>query len=399
MPSSFFLAILAGFGTGIVTGILPGLHINLVANFFAAFVGSKLTGNIGAAAFLISMSISHVFHEFIPSIYVGISESESALAILPGHRLLLKGEGMKACVLAAFGALSGVMALILATPLFLMAAKAIYNSTKSYVAYVLMGVILVQVFRTRNLRQLFWNAAIIAISGLFGIAVFRLPTLNEPLLPMFSGLFGLSSLITSFLKPISIPPQKKEWQISLGIGSFFKLLVAGMFSSAFMGIFQALGPAQAAMLCTSAFRRIKAEAYMFILGAIASVSMLFSILTLYSFGKARNGSIAVLGEFFSLDKQSMVGLLIVGMVVAAISFISVVKISKVFVVFMAKANHKIMWGSIATFLVAFVFLVSGPVGFLAFLTGSAIGLIPIFTGSSRQLLMGCLMVPVIGYYI
>src|SRR3989338_5108061 len=116
---AYVVAAVAGVLVGILTGILPGLHINLVAVVVAAvFAGSAVSnstvsgiiGPFAVAVFILAMSISHVFHEFLPSVFLGFSESDAALAVLPGHRMLLRGQGRKAVMLAAFGCLTGVLA-------------------------------------------------------------------------------------------------------------------------------------------------------------------------------------------------------------------------------------------------------------------------------------------------
>lgn len=389
-------AALAGYITGIFTGILPGLHINLAANLVAAYLGT--TGNFAVAAFLISMSISHVFHEFIPSVFLGVSESDAALAVLPGHRLLLKGEGMGAVKIAALGGLAGVIALVLLSPALILVIKPIFSATKSYIGIILAAVIIIQLLKARTIRCAAKNAFVLLLSGAFGLAVFSLPTLHEPLLPMFSGLFGLSSLLGSLKHP-SFPPQNQSREVKMPGAHAAKLLSVGILSSSLMGIFPALGPAQAAMLGTAAFRKIKAKAYMFLLGTIASASMLFSVLTLYSFGKARNGSISVMGNLLQLDGGSTALLLAVAVAVAAISCISVTAISKLFIKVMGRINYRLMCLAIATFLFALVIMISGPLGAMVLIVATAIGIIPILAKTSRQLLMGCLMVPVIGYYV
>ncbi len=394
------IAAFAGYLAGIFTGVLPGLHINLVANIVASLAGIGLPGSFAVAAFLLAMSVSHVFHEFIPSVFIGVSDSDSALSIMPGHRMLLKGEGIKAATIAALGGLAGVVALVLASPLLLLIIKPIFSATKSSIGLILIAVIAIHFLKKRTPKDAAVNALVLLLSGSFGIAVFSLPGLNEPLLPMFSGLFGLSSLAGSLLKQPMFPQQKQNAAIKIaGPARIARLLSVGLLSSSLMGLFPALGPAQAAMLGTAAFRKIKAASYMFLLGVIASASMLFSLLTLYSFGKARNGSISVLGNIFSLDAGSTAALLAIAAATAAVSCLSVMLISRLFLKLLRKANYALLCWAIIIFLVLFVLIISGPLGTAVLAVATAIGIIPILTKTSRQLLMGCLMVPVIGYYL
>lgn len=86
-----------GIMLGVITGITPGLHINLVATtmFSLSPLLSNYLSPINIAVILVSMSITHTFLDFIPSIFLGAPNSETALAVLPGHTLLLRGEGLR----------------------------------------------------------------------------------------------------------------------------------------------------------------------------------------------------------------------------------------------------------------------------------------------------------------
>ncbi|MBI2176431.1 tripartite tricarboxylate transporter permease [Candidatus Woesearchaeota archaeon] len=397
-------AAFAGIIAGMFTGILPGLHINLVAVIVASiFYTTAVTASshsLAVAIFLLAMSISHVFHEFLPSVFLGFSESDAALAVLPGHRMLLEGQGRKAVLLAAFGGLAGVMALVMLSPLLLLAIKPLFYAAKDNIGLILIAVIAVHFLKNRRPKTFAISALVLLLSGSFGIAVFSLPSIREPLLPMFAGLFGLSSLISGLLNRSSFPPQQQTAAIKVKNPlKAAKLLAVGIFSSSLMGMFPALGPAQAAMIGTATLRRISAPAYMFLLGVISSASMLFAVLTLYSFGKARNGSIAVMGDMIGITGNSVIMLLVVAVIAAALSCVSVIYISRLFSAAAKKTNYQLLSFIVIIFLIAAAAVFSGAVGLLVLSVATAIGMVPVLTRSSRQLLMACLMVPVIGYYM
>ncbi len=399
------IAALAGFAAGIITGILPGLHINLVAVVVASLLyGNRNFANpessLAAAVFILAMSISHVFHDFLPSIFLGFSESEAALAVLPGHRMLLRGEGRKAAMLAALGALIGVVALAGLSPLLLLIIKPLFAATKSYVPLILASIVILQVARSQTIKDAAVKALIIVLAGTFGLVVFRLPNLNQPLLPMFSGLFGLSSLIGGLLHKSSFPIQHSNAEIKIKKPlAAAKTAAVGLLSSSLMGLFPSLGPAQAALLGTVVLGKIRAPAYVFLLGVISSASMLFALLTLYSFGKARNGSIAVMENIMPLTKDSTILFLIVAVIAAFLSCMSVLFLSRLFIQLTARINYALLSWAVIILIALFVAAFSGLIGLLVLAVAAAIGMVPVLTRSSRQLLMACLMVPVIGYYV
>src|SRR5437879_5055967 len=59
------------------------------------------------SCFLLAAAGSHAVFDFIPAVFLGAPTEDTALATLPGHRLLLVGQGAKAVALAARGALLG----------------------------------------------------------------------------------------------------------------------------------------------------------------------------------------------------------------------------------------------------------------------------------------------------
>lgn len=109
-----FLSVLAGYLLGIVSGLLPGVHTNNFALALVAF-SPFLAEKGGVAPFYIALiilsnAVSHTFHDIIPSVFLGAPDGDTALAVLPGHRLLLEGAGAEAIRLSAWG---GVRALCL----------------------------------------------------------------------------------------------------------------------------------------------------------------------------------------------------------------------------------------------------------------------------------------------
>ncbi|MDP2908814.1 MAG: tripartite tricarboxylate transporter permease, partial [Nanoarchaeota archaeon] len=101
------LAILVGCFFGIFTGLIPGVHINLVSLIVvtAAPVLLQYTSPVVLAVVIISMAITHTFLDNIPSIFLGAPEDDTVLSVLPGHRLLLQGKGFEAVMLTVFGSL------------------------------------------------------------------------------------------------------------------------------------------------------------------------------------------------------------------------------------------------------------------------------------------------------
>src|SRR6056297_691344 len=128
MLAEIIIAIFAGILFGTLTGLTPGIHINLIsAIIISSTTGILLKINyIYLIVFIVSMSITHTFLDFIPSIFLGCPDTETELSVLPGHELLKKGEGYEAVILTVYGSLAAIFILILITFPSLILIKKIY---------------------------------------------------------------------------------------------------------------------------------------------------------------------------------------------------------------------------------------------------------------------------------
>jgi len=129
------IATLLGVFAGIITGITPGIHINLVSLLVvssAAYLTSIFSfASLGV--FIISMAITHTFLDTLPAIFLGAPESETALSVLPGHKLLLKGMGYEAVKLTIIGSLFSLLAALFLFPLFIFLVPRIYERIQVYI--------------------------------------------------------------------------------------------------------------------------------------------------------------------------------------------------------------------------------------------------------------------------
>ena len=90
---------------GTITGLVPGFHPNNVAFILLAiapmllaelhFVGTFGTSaTIVVVSVILAASVAHTFLSFISAAFIGAPEGDTALCLLPAHRLLLEGKGL-----------------------------------------------------------------------------------------------------------------------------------------------------------------------------------------------------------------------------------------------------------------------------------------------------------------
>ena len=112
------IPLLIGILSGTLTGLIPGLHINLVAIITLSLAITKTLSQTTLLIFIVSMAITHTFIDFIPSIFLGAPSEDTALSALPGHELLLKGQGHNAMKLTLIGSTIAIISLAIIIPIF-----------------------------------------------------------------------------------------------------------------------------------------------------------------------------------------------------------------------------------------------------------------------------------------
>lgn len=227
------IALLLGVISGTLTGLAPGIHINLVSAIMLSFLATLLLHfpPIILVVFLVSMAITHTFLDFIPSIFLGApDEDENALSILPGHEMLINGKAYEAVILTLYGSITALILILIFSPLFYFFLPIVYPYAHKIMPIILIISVCFLIYFEKYSRS--WALIIFILSGFLGLATLNLP-IKESLLPLFTGLFGVSSLITSISKKQKVPEQKIEKlrYIKMTKKSFFKTNLASIIAS------------------------------------------------------------------------------------------------------------------------------------------------------------------------
>lgn len=391
------IAIILGVLTGIITGLIPGIHINLVATLL--FVNSSLLlgffSSFSLAAFIISVAIVHTFLDFIPSIFLGAPNEETALSILPGHRLLLKGRGYEAVKLTTIGCFFGLVISMILSVFFIFTAPLFYPFLSKIIAFLL---IVLSAFLIIKEKRKFLALLLFVFSGIIGFAVLNFPVLKQPLFPLFTGLFGTSLLTISLIQKVKIPKQvikktridKKDILNALGLSTI---------SSSLVSFLPGLGSAQAAVI-SSSFRKISEKAFLILLGAISSITLVLSFIALYSIDKPRSGVAVFVGKFLpNMNANQLIYLLIIALIVGVLSFFISLFFAKKFTKIIEKVNYKWLCIFVLSFLVILTPIISGWLGFLVLVTTTSLGIACSLLGIKKIFLMGSLILPVIIWYL
>jgi putative membrane protein len=396
------LSITVGILCGIVTGLIPGIHINLVSILLVSISPFLLsfTEPIVLAVFVIAMAVTHTFLDTIPSTFLGAPEAATALAVMPAHTLLLKGMGYEAVKLTVIGSLFCLLLGVFLVPLLAILFPIIYKTINPFIGWILLGVVIFMILKEMKLNKIFWNFFIFLMSGILGLVVLNWEILRQPLFPMLSGLFGMSILLISLNTNVSLPVQRVTEMIEVGKWETIKSIIAGTLSGGLTSLFPGLGAAQAAIIAGTFFRKITSNAYLILIGGITTVNFMLSIVTFYTLRKARNGGIIAVMEIIKeINLQEMVILLSAALIVGGIATILALNIAKVFSVLVNKIDYKKTCIGVISLITILVFVFSGPLGILILIVSTSVGLIPQLVGVGKNNAMGCLLLPVILYFL
>ena len=131
---------------GSLTGLIPGFHVNNVALILLALSPALLDLGIplaSVAAIIVSTGTVHTFLNYIPSALIGAPDGDTALSLLPGHRMLLSGNAARGVAWSARGSQLG---LFLSLPLIVLARIAFgpelgwYDDLRSVLPFVLLSI-------------------------------------------------------------------------------------------------------------------------------------------------------------------------------------------------------------------------------------------------------------------
>ncbi|MEE2758436.1 MAG: tripartite tricarboxylate transporter permease [Candidatus Thermoplasmatota archaeon] len=274
LMGSFFIGIFLG----CMTGLIPGFHVNNVA--LIALSMSPLAVGAGiplsaVAAIIVSMGTVHTFLNYIPSALIGAPDGDTALALLPGHRMLISGHAAQGVAYSARGSQLG---LLLSIPLLIVArllfgtnpGLGLYELSRDILPWLLLAIsIFLILTETTRLAWPRWvqattkwarfslpkpkeftihigkwriyrrfeaidfrlgdnsraagmlvATAFFLLAGFYGWAVFELPgrsPVGMPsatlLMPALAGLFGIANLIDIYVTTSEMPPQEPNWDL------------------------------------------------------------------------------------------------------------------------------------------------------------------------------------------
>jgi len=382
------------------------------------------------AGFIIAVSISHTFHDTIPTTFMGAPEEDTALSVLPAHSLLLEGRGYEAVVLSALGSYGAIVVcflivylirFIIGSPLFL------YSALQGIMAWVLIAISILMLATEKakikdfsskdkipSIMGILFAMFVFFLSGFFGLIILDFG-LDSPvgfqapvLFPALAGLFGTPTLLNSLMNKPVIPKQKIT-EVKLKIKekkSSILSVITGSFAGILVSIIPGITSATGTILAMNAREASGNEQTIVTLSSVNTASAFSVIIVLFIILRPRSGAALAVNELVAVEEWAstavptdLIYLLMFLLLGGSLSYFLTLKIGKIFAKHFANVPYTKLISLTVAMIVILVFLFTGILGVLILMVATAIGFLPVFWGVRRSHCMGILLFPIILHFL
>ncbi len=418
------VSVAAGFLLGVVSGLVPGIHVNtfsfILLSLLPLFESWGVSG-IYVVFVIVGNYITHTFLDIIPSVFLGAPDADTALAVLPGHRMLLDGEGVLAVRLSALGSACAVVtSLVLALPVGVF-FWFFYQEFQSRVVWILLAFVLVLILTEKGervegegslvpLKYKFWALVVFLLSGLLGVIAFRVAPDISPLfqflgvegavfMPLLTGLFGAPPLILSLFSGGGVLPQQSDGVLDFRGLRLFGGVLAGSISGAFVAWLPGVSSGVATVLARI-FIRTGEKEFLVALSSANTANAIYTLVAFFVIGLPRSGAVVAVKEIIgSLDLGLLILLLALVSGVSFVAYFTTVFLGKKIVVFLDSLDYRLLCKAVLVFLFSLVFVFTGLLGLMIFMVALVIGLLPPLLGVRRVHAMGVIIMPVMLFWL
>ena len=408
------IACFIGILIGTTTGMIPGIHVNTAGAIL--FASSTFLMTFLSAEFLcvlmVSMSIAHALIEFVPSMLLGVPQEGTATSILPGHRMVLEGKSKEVIRIVSVGGFGAIIITILMLPIFAITLPIMHNVTKPFTWLILLVASIYLTHKlTANFRDFLWSLLLFVLSGILGWIIFQTPiSSGTTLMCIFSGLFGISTILFSLNDSSTIPHQNPFYELNIDYDKF-KSIFAGGITGAILGFLPGFGPAQGTVIAqavsgTNDNNDDDTVNFLLATSGLNISDCLFSLIAIYIIGNPRSG-IAVYMSYliFEMGLNHLAIFIFASLIAVSVSLVLSLKLGDSFSRLMGGVDYKKLSISVIllqiVILYIFIFYYKAPVIYMtiALITSTAMGMLPHYIGIGKSHLMGVLIVPAIIIYM
>lgn len=408
------IACLLGIGIGTITGMTPGIHVNTagailfaVSTILLSFVSPEFL-----CVLMVSMSIAHALLEFVPSMLLGVPEEGTALSVLPGHKMVLEGRSKEAIRIVSIGGFGAIIVTILLLPIFAIVLPPTYELLKPVTWILLLIASIYLIYKvTSTLKGFLWSLLLFILSGILGWIIFQAPLSSGiSLMCVFSGLFGISTILFSLNDNSTIPHQNKFYDLDID-NAKIKSIITGGTTGAILGFLPGFGPAQGSVIAQSASGQSNNDDenttnFLLAISGLNTSDCLFSLIAIYLIGNPRSGIAVYMSYLISeFNLSHLIVFIFASLIAVSLSLALCLKLGDSFSKLMSGIDYRKL--SIAVIILQVILLYifglyyQAPLPYLTLMlvTSTAMGLLPHYLDVGKSHLMGVLIIPAIIIYM
>ena len=313
--------------------------------------------------------------------------------------MLLEGRGADAIMLATAGGLISSLFVFASMPLLFFVFPALYPLVKPGIPLILLAVLAFMVLSEKGGRKKIAALLLIICSGATGYISLNMPGMaDKALFPLFTGLFGTSSILLS-LKSESSKANEEEGTSEVSARMCVSGSAKGFLASLAMSVLPGLGASQATLISQQLCGKSGDEEFIVSSGAANTVVSMISVGSILLISKARSGAAvaiqSLMGEMTVFDLTVLVSC---ALMTSGLAAALTLMLSRRFSRFIAGIDYNKVSKIVLAFLVFLTVMFSGFWGLVVLFSCTALGLIPPLIGVKRSNMMGVVMIPVLIFY-
>ncbi len=398
------IELILGVLIGVTTGLIPGIHTNTLAALIIAYstVLSSFFSPSQLPLVIFIAAITHTFVDILPSVFTGIPDEDTAIAVLPAHDMVLDGRGVEAVSISALASLGSFLISIPIFFIFLSVLECVEQYIGAAVPYFLLmasAFIILSEGDTFEMVITFkkkcYALSVFLTSGFVGVVALnhahlaQLNAASSVFLPLLTGLFASPALIISIAHKTEMPHQQPGSK-----RPSLPSLVAGCLSGSLVSLFPGVTSGIATAMAAAGMR--SAEDYLSSLSAANTSNAFLCFAVFLAVGNIRSGAVDAVSRFQTPDSHILLASgVLVALTATQLTILFALGITRL----LPKINFTIFSIFVLIFLTLFVIVLTGWFGLLIFAIATPVGLSNLFLGVRRINCMGCLMIPIMLTYM
>ncbi|RKZ34251.1 hypothetical protein DRQ33_02565 [bacterium] len=419
-PLTLLAYILLGIAMSTFISVIPALHIYNVMGLIIIGIlsfGHFIPPEVIPYMFM-AMLVTYAVLNTLTAIFLSAPDESMIFVVMPGHKGILMGRGYEIAMLTGFGALLGILLLLLITPLSFFVLPSLRRLMTPHMHWVL-GLVTVYILMSEwpkgverkppglarfleAWRSLGAGLLTFILSGFLGLIVLNKTIIPirasfQALMPVFVGLFAIPAILLNIVSKEKIPEQHIAESIDVTPGLSARSVFAGGLGGLIAALFPILTAGMGGLIAGQATAQRDNRIFVMSQGVSKAVYYVGAFLFFFIPGEmmGKGGLVAMVSPLFKTYTYQEYWLAVASMIFAGgIAFILLHYLSKLFANIIHKINYQLISGITLIILIVVIFSLTRWMGLFIMTVATAIGLIPVLFGSRRLNCLGVLLVPI-----